>query len=618
MTIRSTLASLLRVTPLCLFAAASAGVPGLRAQATAERQPATVFRNARVFDGLRVREQTDVLVRGSRIVAVGRALRVAGAPGTTTEIDAKGKTLLPGLIDAHAHAFGTALQAALAFGVTTELDMFTDPMFARTMRAEQAAGNVASRADLFSAGTLVTSPKGHGTEYGFEIPTIGRADSAQVFVDARIAEGSDYIKIVLDDGRPYGMSIATLDTSVVSAVIRATHARKKLAIVHIGSLADARAAIVAGANGLAHLFIDSQPDAEFGRFAASHGAFVVPTLGVLASVSNVGVAAPYARDPQVAPYLDATSAAALAQTFPPNPNSPPRLYDAAEATVRQLKRAGVPILAGTDASNPGTAHGASMQLELSLLVRAGLTPVEALIAATSAPARAFGYLDRGRIAPGLRADLVLVDGDPTQDIAATRAIAGVWKGGVAFDRAAYAAAIAAARAAASRALQPGVISDFESGMGVRMGSTWSTTSDAMFGGKSSTTMDITAGGAEGSSKSLQIRGTVGAKPANTIVAWSGVLWSPKAQMFVAGDASASKEFRFWVRGDSGSYQFMVYVQSRGNTPTIKSFSVDGTWREIVMPWSEFGTDAHDLLAVIIAAGPKEGPFTVQLDGIRLR
>jgi len=119
-------------------------------------------------------------------------------------------------------------------------------------------------------------------------------------------------------------------------------------------------------------------------------------------------------------------------------------------------------------------------------------------------------------------------------------------------------------------------------------------------------------------KSLQIRGTFGAKPANTIVAWSGVLWSPKPQMFVAGDASASKEFRFWVRGDSGTYQFMVYVQRKGNTPTIKSFGVDGTWREIVLPWSEFGTDAHDLLAVIIATGPKEGPFTVQLDGIRLR
>ena len=603
---------------LAMAAVAAIGVHGLAAQTPAPSPPVTIFRHARVFDGIRVRELTDVLVRDGRISAIRRSLHV---PRTTTapiEIDARGKTLMPGMIDAHAHAYGTALQSALVFGVTTELDMFTDKDFARSMRAEQKAGNVASRADLYSAGTLVTSPKGHGTEYGFEIPTIARADSAQAFVDARIAEGSDYIKIVLDDGRPYGMKIATLDTSVVSAVVRAAHARRKLAIVHIGSLADARAAIAAGADGLAHLFIDTQPDAEFGRFVATHHAFIVPTLGVLASVSNVGVAAPYAKDPRIAPYLDATAAAGLGQLFPQRLNSPARLYAAAEATVRQLKQVGVPILAGTDASNPGTAHGASMQLEVSLLVRAGLTPVEALIAATSAPARAFGYADRGRIAPGLRADLVLVDGDPTQDITATRAIVGVWKGGVAFDRAAYAANVATAKADAARAIQPGLISDFESGMAVSMGSAWTTTSDAMFGGKSTTAVEIVDGGAEGSGKSMQIRGTIGVKPANTIVSWSGVLWSPKAQMFVPGDVSATKEFRFWAKGDSGSYQVMVYVQSKGNRPTIRSFTADGTWREIVMPWSDFGTDAHDLLAVIIAAGPKEGAFTLQLDGARLR
>ena len=78
--------------------------------------------------------------------------------------------------------------------------------------------------------------------------------------------------------------------------------------------------------------------------------------------------------------------------------------------------------AGTDAPNSGTAHGASLHGELQLLVEAGLTPTEALAAATSAPAAAFHLTDRGRIAPGLRADLVLVEGDPTADILQTRAI----------------------------------------------------------------------------------------------------------------------------------------------------------------------------------------------------
>lgn len=104
--------------------------------------------------------------------------------------------------------------------------------------------------------------------------------------------------------------------------------------------------------------------------------------------------------------------------------------DHARAAVRVLAAAGVPLLAGTDAGNPGTAHGASIHRELELLVSAGLTPIEALRAATSTPARVFRLLDRGRLAPGLRADLVLVDGDPSRDITATRAIVQVWRNGV--------------------------------------------------------------------------------------------------------------------------------------------------------------------------------------------
>jgi imidazolonepropionase-like amidohydrolase len=92
------------------------------------------------------------------------------------------------------------------------------------------------------------------------------------------------------------------------------------------------------------------------------------------------------------------------------------------------------LLAGTDAGTPGIAHGASLHQELTNLVDAGLHPVEALHAATAATARRFSLTDRGRIAPGLCADLLLVDGDPTTDITATRAIAGVWRRGFAVAR----------------------------------------------------------------------------------------------------------------------------------------------------------------------------------------
>lgn len=105
--------------------------------------------------------------------------------------------------------------------------------------------------------------------------------------------------------------------------------------------------------------------------------------------------------------------------------------------IPPLSAAHVPILAGTDAGNPGTAPGASLHGELEYLVEAGLTPQQALVAATSAPATAFHLADRGRIAPGLRADLLLVNGDPTADIKATRDILAIWKTAASVDRQAW-------------------------------------------------------------------------------------------------------------------------------------------------------------------------------------
>jgi len=107
----------------------------------------------------------------------------------------------------------------------------------------------------------------------------------------------------------------------------------------------------------------------------------------------------------------------------------------AYATIRALRDAGVDILAGCDVSDPlpilgGLAHGASLHHELKLLVAAGLAPIEALRAATSTPARRFGLSDRGRIIPGARADLLLVDGNPITNISDTLSINTVWRGGV--------------------------------------------------------------------------------------------------------------------------------------------------------------------------------------------
>jgi imidazolonepropionase-like amidohydrolase len=416
-----------RLAALALPLAAAAGLA--LAPAGVTPKPATparaiAIRHVRLFDGNSVIADTTVVIAEGLIAAAGPDAKI---PEGAAVVEGAGKTLLPGFIDAHAHVFPGSLVRALRFGVTTELDMFTVVGLMRSLKAEQKAGAVTRRADLLSAGILVTVAGGHGSEY-FKIPTYTPGSDPQKFIDERLAEGSDYIKLIYDDGRAYGLRRPTLTKTDLASLIAAAHNRGRMAVVHSGSLAGARDAVEAGADGLAHIFADQPPDADFARFVASHHAFVIPTLTVNESVTGAPSGESLISDANLKPYLDASEITNLKAAFRKRPGNGTSLENALQ-TVRELKSAGVPLLAGTDAPNPGTAHGASIHRELQLLVRAGLTPVEALAAATSVPAAAFHLKDRGRIAPGLRADLLLVNGDPTTDILATRNIVSIWKSG---------------------------------------------------------------------------------------------------------------------------------------------------------------------------------------------
>jgi imidazolonepropionase-like amidohydrolase len=579
-------------------------------------QSATLFHNVRVFDGNSAIAARDVLVRDGKIAQIGAKLPT---PAGAQVIDGTGKTLLPGLIDSHTHAWANALSTALMFGVTTELDMFSTGDFAATMRAGQNAGPVTNRADLLSAGTLVTVPKGHGTEYGVAIPTILSPDSAQIFVDARIKEGSDYIKIVHDDGHTYGMSLPPMPKETMRALVAAAHKRGKLAVVHIGDLDGARMAIEAGADGLAHLFVDRDPSPDLGRLFASHKAFAIPTLTVLMSITGTPGAGTLVDDPRMNAYLSKQELTLLKQAFPKRPGATSS-YAAAEATVRQLHLAKVPILAGTDAGNPGTAHGAALHRELELLVKAGLTPSEALASATSVPAKTFKLTDRGRIAAGMFADLLLVNGDPTTDITATRDIAGVWKRGVEVDRKAFGATIAqenASYGAKPANLADGLISDFDNGtMSARFGSGWATSDDAMAGGKSTSKIAVVDGGASGSTKSLAITGTISPAFAQ---AWAGAMFSPGKEVFQPTDLSSKKELRFWAKGDGKTYRVFVFAENKGYAPLTQTFVAGAEWKEYVFPFSAFsGIDGHDIMAIVFGGGPTAGPFEFRIDNLSLR
>ena len=153
------------------------------------------IKNVRVFDGTTVAENTTVVVRDGKIAAVGAD---AAATGLAV-IDGKGKTLLPGLIDSHVHVFAEEpLVDALRMGVTAQLDMFTAAPFAEAHRPQREMLSKTNKADFWSAGILATSPGGHGTQFGFEIPTLTDPSQAKAWVAARVAEGSDYIKIVYE------------------------------------------------------------------------------------------------------------------------------------------------------------------------------------------------------------------------------------------------------------------------------------------------------------------------------------------------------------------------------------------------------------------------------------
>ncbi|MGO8999765.1 MAG: amidohydrolase family protein [Polyangiaceae bacterium] len=576
-------------------------------------------RDVRLFDGVKVVEHATVDVRGGAIVAVREAAAAGAGASPSTVVDGAGKTLLPGLIDAHAHVWEREhLAQSLAFGVTTVLDQFSSPGFDAAMRDEQKRGAANDRADLRSAGILVTAPKGHGTEYGFEIPTLAPGDDAQAFVDARLAEGSDWIKIVYDDGRSIHFHLPTLTREQMGRVVAAAHARSKMAVVHVSSMAEAKDVVDAGADGLAHLFFDAPATPELVAEMAQKDEFVIATLSVIASAEGKPVGKALLDDPLVSPYITAAGARTLVRSFRVAVAEVP---GAIATSVGRLKGARVPLLVGTDAPNEGTTYGATVHEELALLVEAGLTPTDALVGATSAAAARFHLDDRGRIAPGMRADMVLVTGDPTSDVRATRAIDAVWKGGVRFDRDAWRASCTKERAAApppnAVAAVGGIVSDFDDGtLATKFGAGWDPSTDKIAGGASTVELSPAKGGAKGTKGALRIAGEIAP---GLPYAWAGAMFWPGAHPMEAVDASKGKELVFWAKGDPGKYRVMLFARSHGRMPMTQSFEVGTAWKEYRLALGGFnGTDAKDITGVLLSGGPKAGKFAIEVDQVELR
>jgi len=574
---------------------------------------ATLVKDVRVFDGKAVHERRSVLFDGGTILDAD----FRGTPPQGARIvDGAGRTLLPGLIDAHTHTFRWQ-ELPVLFGVTTQVDMFTDLKLMKKAKQEMAQGGHHDHADLFSAGTLVTAPNGHGTQFGVQIPTITGPEQAQAFVDARIAEGSDFIKIVMGGG--YGMQSISLATA--KAVIDAAHLRGKLAVVHIGNEEDARAVLEAGADGLVHLFPAASSDAAgLARLARSKGAFVIPTFTVLESMAGWR-GDDLLANASLAGLLDKDAQAPLKARYGNKERA--ELLAAPKAVTAALVKAGVPVLAGTDAGNPGTQYGVSMHRELKALVEAGLTPAQALAAATSVPAQVFKLGKRGRIEQGYKADLLLVEGNPTADILATRRIVEVWKDGDSANglrdgqrqRVAKAAQETRPGSGKALALPPdGRISQFSTQrLASPIGMGWSASTDSFAGGKSTVTLTPGQALADG-----QVPLAIDAKVAPGLpFAWAGLAFMPGTQPMASVDFSTVKAVRFKVRGDGKTYQ-MTAMSQGVQIPGAQSFKAGPEWTEVTVPLRELkGIDPATLTMLGFNAGPQPGDYRFEIVDVRL-
>ncbi|MEM7082246.1 MAG: CIA30 family protein [Pseudomonadota bacterium] len=553
-----------------------------------------IIENAYVTDETGARTTESIVMEGGHIVQISETPPVSA---TATRIDGTGLTAIPGLIDSHTHSYGSALTDALRWGVTANVDMFSAPTVLGTSRAQREDVNQVSQADLYSAGMLATAEGGHGTQFGLPVETLATPDDATAFVLARKKEGSDFIKLVY---MPNQSRVPSLDRATARAVIDAAHTEGLLAVAHISIQQAAQHMIEDGIDGLVHVFADEAVSDELVQLAQRNNVFVVPTLAIIASVA--GIDDPVAEHDEVKKWLSPMQAQTLGARFPSG--IPGFDFETALGNVRALHEGGVMILAGSDAPNPGTAHGYSLHRELELLASAGLSPTEALLAATRYPAQAFGLKQRGELSVGQRADVLLVRGNPYQNVSAARQIKHVIKNGHEISR-------RERPKSSNPPIETGQLSAFEQDLKGPGSLQWSATSDSIMGGNSTATIERVK--RDGENYALAVKAEV--QP-GFAYPWAGVGLGagPSASPV---DLTAFAVIRFEIRGTPGRYRLMMFSGRGAGAPPTLEFDVTKTWQTVTLPLERFaGFDAKAFSMLSIVGDTRPRVVEFEIDEVR--